>query len=222
MRVDVVSQGERRLEPMSTLPFETPALSPQAARLLEGLNPQQRAGRGPRGQPAAHRRRRRVGQDQGPHDPHRLPARRPRGAARGGPRDHLHQQGRRRDEGARRRARRRPRPGDVGQHVPQRVRADPARRGQEARLHDDVQHLRPGRRAAADDAGLPRPRPRPQALPGPRDEQPDQRPEERADRPGAGREQGHQRPREDSGPRSTGSTSSGCARPTRWTSTTSS
>ena len=41
-----------------------------------------------------------------------------------------------------------------------------------------------GRRAAAHDAGLPRPRPRPEALPGPLDEQPGQRPEERAGRLG--------------------------------------
>ena len=53
---------------------------------------------------------------------------------------------------------------DVGHDVPLGVRADPARRGAAAGLHAPVHDLRPGRRAAADQA-LPGPaRRRPQAL----------------------------------------------------------
>ena len=123
----------------------------------------------------------------------------PRRAARRDPRHHVHQQGRRRDEGAGRRAGRPAGPGDVGVHLPLDVRADPARRGEDARAEVDILDLRPGRLAAADDDGLPRPRPGPQALPGPGHAGPGQQPEERAGRRGRLGRQGRQRAGEGAG-----------------------
>ena len=137
------------------------------------------------------------------------------------PGDHVHQQGRRRDEGAGRRARRAAGPGHVGLHVPLGVRADPAGRGQDARAEVDVLDLRRGRLAAADDDGLPRPRPRPEALPGPQPARPGQQPEERAGRPrGVGR-QGRQTGIEKVLAEAyTALPDPAARRPTRWTSTT--
>ena len=81
-----------------------------ADAILEGLNPEQRdAVRDHRG-PAARARRRGQRQDARAHPPHRLADRRLRHRARGDPRGHLHQQGRRRDARARREAARRRRP----------------------------------------------------------------------------------------------------------------
>ncbi len=123
-----------------------------------------------RGGPAHRRpgpghRRRRLGQDPGAHPPHR-PPHRPRGRlAVRDPGHHLHQQGRRRDEGARRRAGGAGGPQDVGVHVPLGVRAHPAARGVAPRLPVELHHLRPGRRAAAHQLRAARPRHRPQALP---------------------------------------------------------
>ena len=114
--------------------------------LLEGLNPVQRGGRHPRRRAAAHRGRRRLGQDPGAHPPHRPPDPRPRRQPVRDPGHHLHQQGRRRDEAPRRRARRPGRREDVGVDVPLRVRADPAARRRPARLPVAVHDLRPGRR----------------------------------------------------------------------------
>ena len=64
------------------------------------------------------------------------------------PRDHVHEQGRRRDARARQRLGREPGAGDVGLDVPLGVRTDPARAAQAARLHVDVLDLRPGRQPA--------------------------------------------------------------------------
>ena len=54
---------------------------------------------------------------------------------------------------------------DVGVHLPLRLRAHPAPRVEEARLHLVVLDLRRRRLPAADGAGLPRAGPRPEALP---------------------------------------------------------
>ena len=59
----------------------------------------------------------------------------------------------------------------VGQHVPLRLRADPAQGDRQVRLQVELLDLRRRRLQAADDAGLPRPRPRREALPAARDPQ---------------------------------------------------
>ena len=74
------------------------------------------------------------------------------------PRHHVHQQGRRRDEVPRRRARRPGRREDVGVHVPLGLRADPAARRRPARLPEAVHDLRPGRRQPPHRLRDPRPR----------------------------------------------------------------
>ena len=79
--------------------------------------------------------------------------------------DHVHQQGRRRDEGPRRRAGRPGRAAHVGVDVPLDVRAHPAARGAGARVPVVVLHLRPGRRRPPGRLRAARPRPRPEALP---------------------------------------------------------
>ena len=119
---------------MSAL-FELPQETVTEPRTARGAGPAggsqpapARGGRA-RGVAAADRRGRGVGQDQGAHPPHRLAAGRARRAPRRDHVDHLHQQGRGRDEGAGRRAGRAPRQRDVGVHVPLDVRAHPAARG---------------------------------------------------------------------------------------------
>ena len=67
------------------------------------------------------------------------------------PRDHLHQQGRRRDEGAGGGAGRPARPDDVGVDLPLRLRAHPARRARARSACSRLLDLRRGRLAAADD-----------------------------------------------------------------------
>ena len=164
-----------RCMPSSTCPRSRPrrprARAPAAAipsGCWTGLNDAQRAAVTHFGTPLLIVAGRRLRQDPGADQPDRLPAGRPRGAPRRDHRDHLHQQGRRRDEGAGRRAGRRPGPADVGVHVPLGVRADPAGRARARRAQVDLLDLRRGRLAPADAAGRPRARPRPEALPGPR------------------------------------------------------
>ena len=60
-----------------------PARAPTREELLDGLNPPAARGRRARGRAAAHRRRRRLGQDPGAHPPDRLPARRARASQPG-------------------------------------------------------------------------------------------------------------------------------------------
>ena len=117
-------------------------------------------------------------------------------------------------------------PVDVGVDVPLHLRADPAQPGLAA-AGAELQLLDLRRRrlaaAAADDrqghgAGH-------QAVLAAAAGQRDLQPQERADRPRAGGGRRRRRPTRiwpASSPRSTASTSAGCARPTRWTSTTSS
>ena len=73
-------------------------------------------------------------------------------------------------------------PADVGVHVPLGLRAHPARRARARRAEEHVLDLRRGRLAAADAAGGPRARPRPEAVPGARPGRPGVEPEERAGR----------------------------------------
>ncbi|MFD0563589.1 3'-5' exonuclease [Kitasatospora saccharophila] len=149
-------------------------------------------GRAARWVAAADRGRRGLRQDPGAHPPDRPPAGRPRRAARRDPGDHLHQQGRRRDARARRGAGRPARQGDVGLHLPQRVRADPAPRGQAAGHELQLLDLRLGGLAAPDGPGLPGPGPRPEAVPAEVLHRQGQQPQERADRRGDVRRPGRQ------------------------------
>ena len=135
-------------------------------------------------------RRRRVGQDAGAHAPHRVPDRRAARVAVRPRRDHVHQQGRRRDEGARRRARRPGRAAHVGVDVPLDVLAHPAARGAGARLPVVVLDLRPGRRRPPRRLRAARPRHGPEALPAPAAARGDLGDEERAGVVGAGRRPG--------------------------------
>ena len=149
----------------ATIPVP-PTTGPRRPLDLSGLNPAQYeavtlppgpvlviAGRG-------------LGQDPRAHAPARVPRRRARRVAVRDPRDHVHQQGRGRDAGAGRRARRPGRPPHVGVDLPRRVLADPAARGDAARLPVELHDLRPGRRGAPHRLGAPRPQPRPEAVPG--------------------------------------------------------
>ena len=139
-----------------------PAADPRGA--ARGSQRAPARGRRPRGLAAARRRRRRLGQDPGAHPPDRLADLRAQRPPRLDPRDHLHQQGRRRDARAGHRAGRRPRQDHVGQHLPLGLRAHPAQGDRQVRLQVELHDLRRGRLQAADDAGLPRPRPRREAL----------------------------------------------------------
>ena len=189
--------------------------------LLEGLNEPQRAAVDARRRAAARRRRRRVRQDPGADPPDRLADLRARRPPRLDPGDHLHQQGRRGDARAGRGPRRPPGPDHVGLDVPLRLRAHPAQGDRALRLQVGVLDLRRRRLQAADDAGLPRPRAGPQALPAARGPQLGVEPEERA-------ASTTRRPRRDAGNDLErdlrrglrACTSSACATPTRWTSTT--
>ena len=122
-------------------------------------------GCGARRSPAARGRGSWLGQDPGAHPPHRVADRRAQGSPGLDPGDHLHQQGRRRDEGAGRGPSREACPDDVGLDLPLRVRADPAQGDRQAGLQVELLDLRRRRLQAADDPGLPGPRSRPEAVP---------------------------------------------------------
>ena len=138
---------------------------PRPGRAARGAQPAAARGRRPRGHPAAHRRRRGVGQDPRADPPHRLAARRAGRAAGPDPRHHLHQQGGGRDARAGRGARRPARPDHVGHDLPLRVRAHPAARGGQGRHEVDLLDLRRRRQPAPHEPRPARPRPRPEALP---------------------------------------------------------
>ena len=104
---------------------------------------------------AARRRRRGLGQDARAHLPRRAPDRRLRREAERDPRDHVHEQGRRRDARAARGPARPGRARDLDPHLPRRLRPDPAARGAAPRLPLELHDLRPGRPGAADQ-GVPR------------------------------------------------------------------
>ena len=111
--------------------------------------------------------------------------------------------------------------GDVGDDLPLRLRADPARRRRAARLHARLHDLRRGRLAADAEALHGRARARPEALPAAGDPVARSRGaknqlDRRRGLPRGARAASSRRP----SPTSTRSTRSGCSRPTRWTSTT--
>ena len=108
-----------------------------------------------------------------------LRARRP---SRLDPGDHLHQQGRRRDEGPGRVAGRPAGAGDVGQHLPLRLRPDPPQGDRHPRVQVQLLHLRRRGLQAADDDGRQGPRARPQAPSARRPAPLDVGPQERAAR----------------------------------------
>ena len=193
---------------------------PTREQLLEGLNEPQREAVVHEGAPLLVVAGAGIGQDPRAHPPDRVADLRARRPPRLGPGDHVHQQGRRRDARAGRGAGRRPRQDHVGQHLPLRLRAHPAQGDRQVRLQVELHDLRRGRLQAADDAGLPRPRPRREALPAAGDPQLGQQRQERAAGP-RGRRQGRPRTaRRRPTPRRTPSTSAASARPTRSTSTT--
>ena len=104
------------------------------------------AGGGPHHRGAAARRRRRgLREDARPHPPRRAPDQRLRGEAAGDPRDHVHEQGRRRDARAARGHARRRRARDLDPHLPRRLRPHPPPRSGPARLPLELHDLRPGR-----------------------------------------------------------------------------
>ena len=141
--------------------------------LLAGLNEPQREavthGEGPLLDPGGGGQR----QDARADAPDRAPDLHRRGAAERDPRDHVHEQGREGDGGAGREAAGAGDARDVADDLPRGLRADPARGGRAPRLHAPVHDLRPGRRAAADQALRRCGRGRPQALHAGRDPQPD-------------------------------------------------
>ncbi len=106
-----------------------------------------RAAQSSRGRPGRRvdRGGRRLRQDPRAHPPDRAPGARLRRQAVGDPRDHVHQPRREGDAGARRRPARRPQPRHVGDDVPRRLRAHPARRGRAHRVPAGLHDLRPGR-----------------------------------------------------------------------------
>ena len=85
-------------------------------------------------------------------------------------------------------------PDHVGEHVPLRLRADPAQGDRQVRLQVELHDLRRRRLQAADDAGLPGPRPRPEAVPAAGDPQLGQQRQERAAGPRGRRRGRAQRP----------------------------
>ena len=149
-------------------------------RRARGAQPGATRGRGRARRPAAHRRRRRLGQDPRPHPPDRVPDRRAARLPVRPARDHVHQQGRGRDEATRRGPRRARRAPDVGLDVPLGVRPHPPPRGAGARAPLLVHDLRPVRRRAPRRLRPPRPQPGSEAVPAPSAARADLGHEERA------------------------------------------
>ena len=198
--------------------------TPRPRRARRGPQPPAARGRRPLRLPAAHRGRRRLGQDPGAHPPDRLPAgHRARPVGRD-PRDHLHQQGRRGDARAGGGPHRPLREPDVGLDLPLGVRADPAPRARRARPALELLHLRRRGLPAAHDArcaasSISTPSAtRPRASPA---RSPTSRTSSSTPRSTPGRS-ASPTPSTRRWPRRTRGTTSGCGRRTPWTSTTSS
>ncbi len=157
--------GGTLLPAMSAL-FELPVDDPvqpatqRGAALLEGLNPRQRQAVTHAGSPLLIVAGAGFGQDARAHPPHRLAAGRAARAPRRDHVDHVHQQGRGRDEGQGRCAGRAPGQRDVGVHVPLDVRAHPAQGGQAPRGAQRLLRLRRRRHAPPGRARHPRSRAR--------------------------------------------------------------
>ena len=137
-------------------------------------------GRDLRRRPAAHPRRCGVGEDARAHPSDRVPDGDRADEAERDPGDHVHEQGGGGDAGPGRSARRPPRPRDVGDDVPLRVRPDAPRPRRPPRLYPPVHDLRPGRLAPAREALPRRARRRPEAIHPGGDPQPDLRRQEQA------------------------------------------
>ena len=170
--------------------FPPKGQDPRPARRFElAAAPRGRARRWP----AARRRRCGIGENPCPDKANRVPARRAQRAPRPDHGDHLHQQGRGRDEGTRHGAGRQARQRDVGVDVSLHVRASAPPRGENPRHVVEPVHLRHRRHAPADHPRRARPRPRPEALPGPHAVGAHLEPEERARRRGHRGRPRHQR-----------------------------
>ena len=214
--------GLERLDARRGAAYDAPRTDPRGA--ARGAQRAAARRRRARGCAAAGGGRRRLGQDPGADPADRLADLRAQRPPRLDPGDHLHQQGRRRDEGAGRGPGRQAGPDHVGLDVPLRLRADPAQgdtahRGRR-RLQVELLDLRRRRPEAADDPGRQGPRPRPEALPAGRGAALGLEPQERAARPRGGRPRTPATSSRRPTPRRTRSTSGGCARPTPSTSTT--
>ena len=139
-------------------------------------------GRDDDGGAAARRRRRGLRKDARAHESGRLPAHPGRPSERD-PRDHVHEQGRRRDALADRGGRRHAGAGDLDHDLPRRLRPHPAPRGRAARLPLELHDLRPVRPDPARPLVPRGARARPQALHAARDPFADLEREEPADLP---------------------------------------
>ena len=133
-------------KPPGTIEWEC-NVGPRPAR---GAQPGAGGGGHPPRRAAAHRGRRRLGQDPGPHPPHRLADRRAGRLAVRDPGHHLHQQGGRGDAPAGGRPGRPGGPAHVGVDLPRRLRAHPAPRRRPAGLqeHRSPSTTRPTRSAS--------------------------------------------------------------------------
>ena len=130
------------------IPARRPRRHDRGIDLLRGLNPAQREAVGARPRSDPRDRRRRVREDPRADDAHRAPDRRARRPAAAHLRRHLHQQGRRRDEGADRRSSWRATRRPLDRHLPLPLGPAAAARGGAPRLLPPVHHLRRGRPAA--------------------------------------------------------------------------
>ena len=208
--------------PIPGLELATPAPGVRARRRGPAGGPQRApAGRRrPRRCAAARRRRRRVGQDPGAHPADRVADLAAPGPSRLDPGHHLHQQGRGRDaERVEELVGRRARIMWVSTFHSACVRILRKEIGQLGwKSNFSIYDAADSKRLMT--LVLPRPRRRPAALPAGRGAQLGLGPEERAARPRGGRPRTPATPSRRPAPRRTPSTSAGCARPTRSTSTT--
>ena len=151
-----IAQGRRRPHLAARLSSEPKPLASigrdgrRSARALpRGPQPGPAGGRAAHRGAAARRRRSGLGQDPCPDLPRRAPDLGGGGAAERDPRDHVHEQGRGRDALAGREDARRRGAAHLADDLPLGVRPHPASRGGQARLQDELHHLRPGRPGTA-------------------------------------------------------------------------